>query len=118
MTITPGNYDITIYQGASFNQLLTWRDENNALVNLTGYTARMMARNAAGASSPFLTLTTENGGIALGGAAGTITLSMTPAQTAALAPANGVYDLELASAGGTVTRLLQGSLFVSAEITK
>lgn len=118
MTITPGNYDITIYQGATFNQLFTWRDENNTLINLSGYTARLMARTAAGAATAFITLTTENGGVALGGAAGTVTLNMSAAQTAALSPVNGVYDLEMVDSGGLVTRLLQGNLFVSAEVTK
>lgn len=118
MTITPGNYDITVYQGGTFSQQFTWRDQNNAPVNLTGYTARMMARASVDSASPFVTLTTENGGIALGGAAGTITLAMSAAQTAALAAQNGVYDLELVSGSGAVSRLLAGNLFVSAEVTR
>ena len=117
MTFSPGNYDITIYQGATFSQVLTWKDGNDALVNLTGYTARMMARTSVDGATPFLTLTTENGGIALGGAAGTITLSVNAAGTAALTQ-SGVYDLELVSTSGLVTRLLQGSLFISREVTR
>ncbi len=39
--------------------------------------------------------------------------------TAALtAPFSGVYDLELVSAGGVVTRLLQGAATVSPEVTR
>ena len=118
MTITPGNYDITIYQGSTFSQLFTWQDQNNALVNLIGYTARMMARASVDSVSPFITLTTENSGIALGGAAGTITLSMSAAQTAALVAQSGIYDLEVVSGSGQVTRLLEGNLMVSAEVTR
>jgi hypothetical protein len=66
-----------------------------------------------------LTLTTENAGITLGGAAGTITLSATATVTAALtAPFSGVYDLELVSGGGVVTRLLEGVATVSPEVTR
>ena len=118
MTITPGNYDITVYQGTTFSQVFTWKDQNDALINLTGYTARMMARTSVDAASPFITLTNANGGIALGGAAGTITLSMSDADTSALALAKGVYDLEVVDTLGKVTRLLQGNLFVSAEVTR
>ena len=118
MTISPGNYDITIYQGTSYSQQFTWKDQSNALVNLTGYSARMMARTSIDAAAPFITLTTANSGIVLGGSAGTITLSMSDTQTSALASTSGVYDLELIDGSGKVSRLLQGNLFVSAEVTR
>jgi hypothetical protein len=118
MTITPGNYDITIYQGTTFNQQFTWKDQNNALINLTGFSARMMARTSIDAAAPFITLTTANGGVVLGGAAGTITLQMNDTQTTALSSTSGVYDLEVIDGVGTVTRLLQGNLIVSAEVTR
>lgn len=117
MTITPGIYDITIYQGASFAQTLTWQDENGAPVNLTTYTARLMARSSVDATDAFITLTTENAGITLGGAAGTIALSLTAAQTSVLEKTSGVYDLELV-VGTQVIRLLQGNLLVSREVTR
>ena len=56
--------------------------------------------------------------ISLGGAAGTITLTISATDTAALsAPQNGVYDLELVS-GSTVTRLVQGTFLVTPEATR
>ena len=118
MTITPGNYDITIYQGTTYTQEFTWKDEADTLVNLTGYTARMMARTSVDMASPFLTLTTENGGIALGGVAGTIAITMSDTDTSALSITSGVYDLELVDSLGKVSRLLQGNLFISAEVTR
>ncbi|MDX2074739.1 MAG: hypothetical protein SFX19_10335 [Alphaproteobacteria bacterium] len=118
MTNTPGTYDFTIYQGATFNRVLTWKDENNDAVDLTGSTARMQLRESVDDADPFLSLTTENGGIALGGAAGTITLAISAADTAVITKTSGVYDLELVSAGGIVTRLLAGKILVSKEITR
>lgn len=113
----PGTYDFTIYQGATFGRVLTWKDENDVAVNLTGYTARMMIRESVDASSAFITLTTENGGITLGGAAGTITLSISATATAAITQSQGVYDLELV-VGSIVTRLLEGSVAISKEVTR
>lgn len=118
MTLSPGNYDITIYQGTTYNQQFTWKDQNDTPINLTGYTARMMARTSVDAPTPFITLTTANGGIALGGAAGTITLVMNDSGTSGLTNTSGVYDLEVIDGSGNVNRLLQGNLFVSAEVTR
>ncbi len=118
MTISPGQYDITIYQGATYNQQFTWKDQANNPINLTGYSARMMARSSIDASSPFINLTNTNGGITLGGAAGTITLNMSDSQTALLSSINGVYDLELVDGAAKVTRLLQGNIVVSPEVTR
>lgn len=115
MTVKPGSYDFTIYQGATFSRVLTWKDDSDNLINLTGYTARMQIRQRVG-GDVLTTLTTENGGITLGGAAGTITLTISATNTAAITM-DGVYDLEMVS-GSTVTRLLQGSVTLSKEVTK
>ena len=68
-------------------------------------------------STTILSLT-QSAGLTLGGVAGTIIIALTATQTAALVAGNYVYDLELASSGGVVTRLVQGTLAVSAEVTR
>jgi hypothetical protein len=35
--ITPGKYDITIYQGATFDLLIQYKDSTGTPVNMTGY---------------------------------------------------------------------------------
>jgi hypothetical protein len=112
-----GTLDFTIEQGATFNLLLTWKI-NDVAVNLTGYTARLAARVDVEDTETVLTLTTENGGITLGGALGTISLDRTAAQTTLLPAGTYVYDLELIASNGTVTRLVQGELDISAEVTR
>lgn len=109
--------NIIIDQGTTFNPVLTWKNEDNTLVNLTGYTAKMQGRNTVSSPVTLFNLTTENGGITLGGVLGTISLFMSAAQTTALI-SNGVYDLKLISAGGLVTRLLQGTITLSTEVTR
>jgi hypothetical protein len=111
-----GEYNFTIEQGATFNLLMTWRIDN-VPVNLTGYTARLQARIDVDETDTILSLTT-GAGITLGGAAGTISLDQTATQTALLPKGEYVYDLELQSSGGVVTRLLQGELNISAEVTR
>lgn len=115
-TGTVGKYNFTIEQGSSFSKVLTWLAEGVA-VNVTGYTARLKVRNAS-SGAELLSMTTENGKIALGGAAGTITLTLTAAETALLAFTVAPYDLELVSSGGLVRRLFQGHITVSPEQTR
>lgn len=85
-------------------------------VDLTGATARMQIRAGLGGAL-LLELTTENDGLAITGP-GTLTRFLSAAQTAALAWAEAVYDLEVEYADGTVQRYLQGAVTVSREVTR
>lgn len=111
-----GLLDITIEQGATFNLIMTYQDENGDPINLTGMTARMQLRRQASSAETLINLTTENGRITLGGVAGTIALSVSATDTAALT-GSGVYDFELVN-GPVVNRLLEGSFKVCNEVTR
>ena len=114
--MTAGIYNVTIEQGATLSRTIYWYDETDTLVNLTTYTARATFKDKFG-GTVIVALTTENSGITLGGALGTIVLAITATATAAFtAPSHGVWDLELIN-GASVTRLLQGRFDVSQEVT-
>jgi hypothetical protein len=85
-------------------------------MDLTGYTSAMQVREAIDSATPLLSLT-NGSGMTLGGTAGTIAVTITSAQSSAIAAGSFVYDLEITS-GGTVTRLLQGSFNVSGNVTR
>ena len=114
--ISPAFYTIACYQGATFNKVFTW-EVDAVPVNLTGYTARMQVRSTKDSATTIVSLTTGSG-ITLGGAAGTITLDLSATATAALPSGVYLYDLELVSGGGQVTRLLEGKFTISAEVTR
>lgn len=112
-------HNITIEQGATFTLNATWKAADGTPVDLTGYAARMQARQTYASATTVLNLTSAGGNIALGGTAGTVVVTISATATAALtAPWAGVYDLELVSAGGVVTRLLEGSARVTPEVTR
>lgn len=111
------NYDMCIAQGATFQKIITWKSDG-ALVNLDGYSARMQVRATAEAASPLIELTTQNGRITLGGSAGTITLTISATDTAALTAGRAVYDLELVAANGTVKNLIGGVVTIPRNITR
>lgn len=48
--IEPAKYDITIYQGATFDLLVQYRDTNNVPVNMSGYTIAAKLYNRKGTS--------------------------------------------------------------------
>lgn len=110
--------NLAIEQGANWALTLTYRIDGTA-VDLTGYTARMQARRRLQATTKLLDLTSSPAaGITLGGVAGTIAIALTAAQTTVLDPGDAVYDLELVSAGGAVTRLVEGLLTIRPEVTR
>jgi hypothetical protein len=111
------NYDIVCDQGATFQRVFTWQDSTGVPVNISGYTARMQVRATVSSSTILLSFTTENGGLTLGDAAGTITATATAATTAGVAAGCYVYDLELIN-GATVYRLVQGQFTVDGEVTR
>jgi hypothetical protein len=114
--MSAGKHNFYCEQGATFSSVLTWKDENGNPINITGSTAEMQVRSKV-CTDPIITLSTSNGGIALGGALGTITLSIAASVTDDLKAGTYIYDLEINN-GGTVTRLIEGSFTVSPEVTK
>lgn len=110
---------LMIEQGATFRKVLTWKAGTPPTpVDLTGCTARMQMRGTITDAVPLITLTTENGGIVLGGVAGTIELVITATVTAAITWAAAVYDLEIVFPSGDVRRLVYGPVTVSLEVTR
>lgn len=117
--MSAATHNIAIEQGATMRLLFRYETRDGQTVtpvNLTGYSARMQIRKSIKADPPVLSLT-DGAGITLG-ADGSITVEATPAQTAAIDIPAGVYDLELQSADGRVTRLVQGTVKVSFEVTR
>ena len=112
-----GTYDITCEQGATFNLVLTWRNPDQSPVDLTGYIGKMQVRASKADASAVLTLETGSG-ITLGGTSGTVTLNASATATGALDAGTYVYDLELTSSGGNVTRLVEGAFTVSGQVTR
>lgn len=115
----PAKLKFTIYQGATFRKRLRWKNKATGTpIDLTGCKARLQARVEIGSTEVLLALTTENGGITLGGTAGTIDLHVEAIATAAFTWEGGVFDLEIIHPSGDVTRVAQGSVTVSPEVTR
>ena len=77
----------------------------------------MVVRECAEDSAYLLNLTTENGGIVLGGVAGTIDIDATPTQTSNLTTGDGVYEIEL-YVGSDVIGFATGNVKIYQEIVR
>lgn len=91
--------------------------EYNQPVDLTGYTARMQIRQKVDSASTILSLTTENGGIAIDQSYKTITVLMTAQQTEAFTFQTAVYSLELVK-NAEVVPFSTGTLTLVKEVTR
>lgn len=113
-----GLYNITCDQGATLQRSITWSDSAKTPYNLTGYTARMQVRSNVTSNTVILSLTTENSRISLGSSDWNVNLLVDANTTANLTAGLYVYDLEIVSGTGVVTRLIEGNFKVKAEVTR
>ena len=108
-----GTYNFILEQGATFTRTLTVK-ENDSAMNLTGYSVASKMRSTHDSSTVVGTFTctvsNASGGI--------ITMNMTPSTTGAIEEGMYVYDLEITSSAGTVTRLMEGNVTVNPEVTR
>mgnify|MGYP003348511795 CR=1 FL=1 len=111
-------YHLTIEQGTTWNQDLVWKDSTGTPRNLTGYTARLQMRPTASSDVAYVSMTTGGGGITITANTGTINLLLSATATAVLDFSTAVYDLEAESSTGVVTRLMQGRVTLSREVTR
>lgn len=114
-----GKYNFKLEQGVDFERDFVRKVKATGLpVNYTGFTGRMQIRSDVADKKVWLELTTENGGLVIAGAVGKVTVKITNAQASALKLEKAVYDIELISGSGVVTRFLQGRITIDPETTR
>jgi hypothetical protein len=120
-----GIYNFTIEQGATFTRIFKYKDANGDPIDLSEATAiRMHIRENIDDTG-----TITGGSFAMGGSGFTtsipsgetiknqITLLIPAVSTSAYTFNQAVYDIELDNQG-TTTRLLQGKIKLSKEVTR
>jgi len=122
--VLPARYLFDCRQGQTFTRVITWCSgvttaqclAGTGLVNLTGFTAKLQLRDTQ--TGTVIDEFTDTTGLALGGALGIVTWTMTATETAALPVGSLAYDLRLTSGTSVVTYLLQGYVNVKKRITQ
>lgn len=105
--------DLIINQKASFEVTFTIKEANTAL-NLTGYsTSAKLKTDFNTPDSQAITFTTA----IANAAAGQVTMSLTPSQTANLGLQRYFYDFTITSGSGFKTRVVEGTVKVSGGVS-
>lgn len=130
--MSAGRYPILIEQGATLDFEIQYKDSNNEPVDLTGYGARMQIRPSAESSTVYITLSSSYvegvSGLSLSGShatkpptSGSIGIFISACDTAGFNFNEGAYDLEIFTNYNNcdyVTRILQGPVRISKEVTR
>ena len=107
-----GKYNIVAEQGATFNLNFTIATDGVAL-NLTSYTFAMQVRRSSNSSTALLNITS-----ATMNSSGSVSVTASAALMSDIPAGRWVYDIELTSSGGQVTRILEGRFIVKAQVTQ
>lgn len=105
--------NIFIDQGTDFSITVDVTDSAGNVLDLTGYSAAAQIRKTYSSSSTSATFTSSHNN-----AGGAVTLSLTDTQTTALDAGRYVYDLNITSAGGVTTRVVEGQAVVTPGVTR
>ena len=101
--------NIYVDQGSSFIDGIELLDENDEAVITTGLTASgKIKRHFESANSVSFTTTLSNG---------LLLISLTSAQTSAMKPGRYMYDIEMSDSSLNVTRIIEGILTLSPEVS-
>ena len=121
-----GNYTFIIEQGSTTDFQVDWKDSLGAKVDLTNYSAKMHIRSDYGGAlicELSSSLDADGTGLNLSGSnnqyppsSGSIGIFISAVSSSAFTFSEAKYDLEMTS-GSHVTRLLQGKVKLSKEIT-
>ena len=103
--------NIVIDQGTTFNTDFTFTDENDDPIDFTTFQGRsQMRKSPMSVTSYAFTVGLGNTGI--------IALSMNAATTSSITAGRYLYDLEVVSSSNVVSRLVEGIVTVTPEITR
>lgn len=115
----PATYNIEVPKGEDWSITLTWYTSTTKTTtqDLTGWSAEMQVRERH-SSTAIVTTLSSTGEITLGSTAGTIVLSIASSVSNAIDTGRKVYDLEMTDTGGDITRLLEGDIDFTPNVTR
>ncbi len=125
-----GRYSFTIEQGSTIDFEIIYKDSSNNPVDLTGYSGKMMIRSNYADDNPTTyailssSLAADGTGLNFSGSngstpptSGSIGIYISAISSSNFTFNTARYDLEITS-GSIVTRLLEGQISLSQEVTR
>jgi hypothetical protein len=104
--------NLVIDQGATFSVSIDIMDDDDQVIDLTGYTgAAQIRKHFTSSNSVAFTVTTAP-------VDGVVTLSLTANQTSGLIAGRYVYDVELTNSSNVISRVVEGIVTVTPQVTR
>lgn len=103
--------NIVIDQGTTFNTDFTFLNDQDDVIDFTTYTgASQMRKSYTSSSSHTFTVSLGNNGI--------VAISMNATTTSSITAGRYLYDLEVTDTNGVVSRLVEGIVTVTPQVTR
>lgn len=117
--MTAGIWNAIMDQGSIFTLQVTYEDNTGTPINLTNNTAKMQLRSQPNDLDAALTLSSANGDIVITPLTGVISITASSTETGAVDEGTYFYDLEVTdTVTSEVTRIIQGQIVVTAQVTQ
>ena len=104
--------NIIIDQGVDYEVSINMRDANTTPIDLTGFTGKAQLRKYHTSSSAV------DFQVIIAPESGEVTLSMNSATTSTISPGRYVYDCVLYSNNNIVSRVLEGIVTITPQVTR
>jgi hypothetical protein len=103
--------NLVVDQGADFTTTITLTNDDGSIFDLTDYSGASQIRKHYTSSNA------TNMSVTLNGNSGIVTLTMNNSVTAAMTSGRYVYDLELTDSSNVVSRIVEGIVTVTPQVT-
>lgn len=106
--------ELTIDQGSTYESQLDLVNDDGSAINVAGYVFNAQIRKSYYSLNPTanMTITIVNS------ANGNVTLSLNAATTSNIKAGRYVYDVKMMDTANTVTRIVEGIITITPQVTK
>ena len=105
--------NLVIDQGTDYSTVVNVTDDDDNPINLTGYTGRgQIRKHYTSSNAVSFSVSVSNAEL------GQLTLALTATQTSNMAASRYVYDVEVVSSANIVSRIIEGIVTITPEVTR
>jgi hypothetical protein len=106
--------ELTIDQGTTFETSLDLKNDDGSAIDITDYEFNAQIRKSYFSNTVTANITTT----IVDAAAGNVKMSMTSANTANVKAGRYLYDLKMTSPDGVTTRVIEGIITVTPQVSR
>ena len=106
--------ELTVDQGSTFESTIDLVTDDGAVINVTGYAFTGQIRKSYYSTNPTANLTLS----IVDAANGNVKVSISAANTANIKAGRYLYDIKMRDTSNTVTRLVEGVITITPQVTR